>query len=140
MTLLCDTRISREAAIAYEDAWTNFIDLEHNHLDVLPPERRSRALKWVNRLVGLTGHSFFSTTSGHFGIATPGCKPGDKVCVFYGENPLHILRWPEPEGETSAIHGEGPAEFCGVAFIPHLMKPHEQEAARLGPDEIFVIG
>ena len=66
--------------------------------------------------------------------------PTQKVCVFYGEVPLHILRWSEPEKGINVIHGEGPAEFCGVTFIPHLMKPHEQEAARLGPDEIFVIG
>jgi hypothetical protein len=140
MTLLCDTRLSEDATTAYEDAWTTFADLEHNDSHRYPAERRLRARKFYNQLMNLTGHSFFSTTSGRFGVAMPGCKPGDKVCVLYGEVPLHILRWLEPGVETGAIHGEGPAEFCGVAFIPHLMKPHEQEAARLGPDEIFVIG
>jgi len=140
MALLMDTRISREAAMAYKDGWNWFRDGDDGSLGELPAGRQLRAMHWAHRLHGIAGHSFFSTTGGRFGIATPGCKPGDKVCVFYGEKPLHILRWPEPEHETGALHGEGPAEFCGVAFIPHLMKPHEQEAARLGPDEIFVIG
>ena len=139
MTLLLDTRIATEAAIAYKDGWDLFRDGDFEPFSALSAERQLRAKRWVIRLYDLAGHSFFSTTGGRFGIATPGCKPGDKVCVFFGERPLHILRWPEPEHETGAIHGEGPAEFCGVAFIPHLMKPHEQEAARLGPDEIFVI-
>jgi len=140
MALLMDTRVSREAAIAYKDGWNTFRDGDLDFLRELPAERQLRANLWALVLHSTAGHSFFSTTGGRFGIATPGCKPGDKVCVFYGEDPLHILRWPEPEHKTGALHGEGPAEFCGVAFIPHFMKPHEQEAARLGPDEIFVIG
>jgi hypothetical protein len=140
MTLLCDTRLSREATTAYEDAWAVLTDREHNNFEGLFAERRLRAITFYNRLLNLPGHSFFSTASGRFGITTAGCKPGDKICVFYGEDPLHILRWPESQSENNKIHGEGPAEFCGVAFIPHLMKPHEQEAARLGPDEIFIIG
>ncbi|CAN9085221.1 unnamed protein product [Alternaria sp. RS040] len=140
MALLCDTRLSKRATVAYEDAWTVFTDLEHNDFEGLSVERQILARAFYERLFVLAGHSFFSTTGGRFGIATPGCKPGDKVCVFYGAPPLHILRWLEPRAETGAIHGEGPAEFCGVAFIPHLMKPHEQEAARLEPDEIFLIG
>lgn len=140
MALLMDTRISREAVKAYENGWNMFRDGDIRFHGELPAERKMRAMLWAGRLDIITGHSFFSTTGGRFGIATPGCKPGDKVCVFYSELPLHLLRWPEPEHETGALHGEGLAEFCGVAFIPHLMKPHEQEAARLGPDEIFVIG
>jgi hypothetical protein len=140
MALALNTRLCGDATMAYEDAWPVFTDREHNDLEGFSAGRRSRAMLFYNTLIQLTGHSFFSTAGGRFGIATPGCKPGDKVCVFYGEDPLHILRWSELENRTDAIYGEGPAEFCGVAFIPHLMKPHEQEAARLGPDEIFVIG
>ena len=140
MALLMDMRVSREAAIAYKDGWNTFRDGDLDYLGEVPAERQMRASLWAARLHGVAGHSFFSTTGGRFGITTPGCKPGDKVCVFYGEDPLHILRWPEPEHETGALQGEGPAEFCGVTFIPHLMKSQEQEAARLGPDEIFVIG
>jgi len=140
MALLMDTRISREAAIAYKDGWNTFRDGDLKYYFDLPAERKLRATLWLQRLQSIAGYSFFSTTGGRFGITTPGCKPGDKVCVFYSERPLHILRWPEPEHEPGALHGEGPAEFCGVAFVPHPMKPDEQEAARLGPDEIFVIG
>jgi hypothetical protein len=140
MTLLCDTRLSKNATAGYEDAWTMFTDPGLVTVQRLSGERRSQARTFRKVLQSVAGHSFFSTAAGRFGIATPGCKPGDKVCVFYGEDPLHILRWSEPEKGIDAIHGEGPAEFCGVTFIPHLMKPHEQEAARLGPDEIFVIG
>ncbi|RYN35004.1 hypothetical protein AA0114_g11792 [Alternaria tenuissima] len=140
MTLLCDTRLSKDATAGYEDAWTVFTDLEHTNFERLSGGRRSQAKVFYQVLKGLSGHSFFSTAGGRFGVATPGCKPGDRVCVFYGEPPLHILRWSGSENGTGAIHGEGPAEFCGVAYIPHLMKPHEQEVARLGPDETFVIG
>jgi len=140
MTLLMDTRISREAAIAYKDGWNTFRDGDLRFLGELPAERQLLAKLWAQRLHMIAGHSFFSTTGGRFGIATPGCKPGDKICAFHGERPLHILRWPELEHKTGALHGEGPAKFCGVAFIPHLMESNEQEAARLGPDEIFVIG
>ena len=140
MTLLCDTRLSKNATACYEDAWTMFTDPGLGTVQRLSGERRSQARTFRKVLQSVAGHSFFSTAAGRFGIATPGCKPGDKVCVFYGEVPLHILRWSEPEKGINVIHGEGPAEFCGVTFIPHLMKPHEQEAARLGPDEIFVIG
>jgi hypothetical protein len=139
MTLLRDTRLSKNATAGYEDAWTVFTDAEYKSFQALSGRRRSQASTFYQVLKSLSGHSFFSTTSGRFGIATPGCKPGDKVCVFYSDDSLHILRWQGPENGTGAIHGEGPAEFCGVAFIPHLMKPHEQEAARLGPDEIFVV-
>ncbi|CAI9637950.1 unnamed protein product [Alternaria burnsii] len=140
MALLCATRLSKSATVAHEDAWTVFTDLGHNSFEGLSVERQVLKTAFYDKLFVLAGHSFFSTTGGRFGIATPGCKPSNKVCVLYGVPPLHMLRWLEPRVETGAIHDEGPAELCGVALIPHLMKPHEQEAARLGPDEIFVIG
>jgi hypothetical protein len=140
MALLCDERIPSKSVTAFGDAWTVFLDPEHADVTDLPFDRQRLVMDWLSRLRVLTGHFFFSTTGGRFGVATSGCKPGDKVCVFYNEPPLHILRWPGSESETESSHGDGPAEFCGVAFVPHLMKRHEQEAARLGPNEIFVIG
>jgi hypothetical protein len=140
MAMLCDERIHSKSVTAFGDAWTVFLDQENADITGLPFDRQRLVTEWLSRLRVLAGHFFFSTIGGRFGVATPGCKPGDKVCVFYNEPPLHILRWPEPESETGSSHGDGPAEFCGVAFVPHLMKMHEREAARLGPDEIFVIG
>jgi len=83
------------------------------------------------QLRNLQGHSFIATEGGRFSIATPGCKPGDKVCTFYGGAPLYVLRSGDTKGE--------PSTFCGAAFIAHLMEQHERDAARLGPDEIFSI-
>jgi hypothetical protein len=140
MAVLCDERISSKSVTAFGDAWTDFLGQKCEDTRRPPFESQRLHLEWQRRLSSLAGHSFFSTTGGRFGIATPGCKPGDKVCVFYNELPLHILRWLGSESETGSSHGDGPAEFCGVAFVPHLMKMQEQEAARLGPDEIFVIG
>jgi hypothetical protein len=84
-------------------------------------------------MIRLVGHSFFATEGGRFGIANPGCKPGDKVCAFYGGEALYMLRWP------GANDRSGNAEFCGAAFIPPLMEQHQRDEARLGEDEIFHI-
>lgn len=35
----------------------------------------------------MIGHFFFATKEGRIRLATPGCKPGDKLCVFYGGEP-----------------------------------------------------
>lgn len=88
----------------------------------------------------LYGHTFFSTTGGRIGIATPGCRPGDKLCVLYGDHPLHILRWPGCSNSPDSSSGGAIVEFKGVAFVPHLMEQHRSDDARLGEDEIFSIG
>lgn len=56
-------------------------------------------------------------------------------CVMDSTNERIIpnLRWPGWQDTVQT------AEFCCVAFIPHLMEQHERDAARLGPNEIFVI-
>lgn len=141
MAMYMDCRISEQAETAYLDAMVVMKSGDPHHVFTLDVSRRERAYECIGRFKGLSGHSFFSTTGGRIGIATPGCKPGDKVCVFYGGHPLHLLRW--PAGNTvaeSAAHSDAPAEFTGVAFIPHLMEPREADAARLGEDEVFVIG
>jgi hypothetical protein len=94
-------------------------------------------LETWNRLLELTGHSF-STVGRPFSIVTPGCKPGDKVCFFYGGHLLHILRWRASGSDPCATHGDDPTEFCGVAFAPpYVMKPQKSDDARLGPDGIL---
>lgn len=140
MALLCDSRTSADTLTAYKDAWSVFVNGELGSLDRFVSPQRECARNFRLILINLASHSFFSTENGRIGLATPGCKPGDRICVMYGEDPLHILRWPAPQEGSEAIHGEGPAKFYGVAFVPHLIKAHESEAARLGPDKIFVIG
>lgn len=92
-------------------------------------------------LDAVVGHSFFATESGRFGIASPGCTPGDKICTFYGGECLYILRWPkEKESPKGLKPGSNTTEFCGVAYIPHLMEQHQREGARMESDEIFFVG
>jgi hypothetical protein len=105
----------------------------------LDSDEQDRLIACITEFRATVGHSFFATEGGHFGIAQPGLKPGDKVCAFYGEECLHILRWPITPETPVGEHVDEPAEFCCVAFIPYLMEQHERDAARLGPDRIFVI-
>ncbi|CAO2651357.1 Nn.00g039270.m01.CDS01 [Neocucurbitaria sp. VM-36] len=128
MTLLADCRIKRDLPRAYNEAVTQLTtDFNINSLSL---ELRHQVRRVIERITELAGHSFFATKSGRFGLAKPGCKPGDQLCVFYGGHPLYVLR---------RSRGDGFAEFCGSAFVPYLMEPQQSDAARIGPDEIFVI-
>lgn len=141
MTLLQDCRISDETAIAYTDAMSvlrsNDPEKEFNQFEF---PWVTRVGQWISSLSSLCGHTFFSTTGGRIGIATPGCKPGDKICVLYGGYPLYILRWPGCGNSPDSSSGGAIVEFKGVAFVPHLMEQHRSADARLGEDEIFSIG
>lgn len=141
MAFYANHRISKDAEAAYTDAISvlrsNNPGLQFNQLEF---PRRARASECISRFKALSGHTFFSTRGGRIGIATPGCKPGDKVCTFYGGHPLHILRWPScGDGDSNSPQG-AVVEFMGVAFVPHLMEPHQADDVRLGEDEIFTIG
>lgn len=139
MAFFNDCRVSEAAETAYRDALPIYASKDHSCLVDLNPLRLRRALDCVSQFKLLAGLSFFSTEGGRFGVAHPGCKTGDRVCVFYGAHPLHIMRWPVSESSSESAT-RGVATFCGVAYIPHLMEQDESDAARLGPDEIFVIG
>jgi hypothetical protein len=135
-----DCRATVDAGIAIRDVLDGYqTDLPKKYYQSLESHRFELAYLCDPIFRSLVGHSFFATTSGRFGIAHPGLKPGDKVCAFYGDEDLHILRWPTTDEEFVAEHADEPAEFCGVAFIPYLMEQHERDEARLGPDEIFEI-
>jgi hypothetical protein len=140
MCMAADGRVMQEAEKAYLDAWTCFTTTGgQDYYFSMDNASQNRAWTFIQLLLDLTGHSFFATQGGRFGIATPGCKPGDKVCTFYGGEPLYILRWIEIEGLLDAKHGDEPAKFCSAAFIPHLMEQYQRDRARLGEDEIFNI-
>jgi hypothetical protein len=136
MSLLLDCGIANVAESAYQHAWTTLTTGDIGYFEALDIDPRFSANGIINRLVRLAGHSFFATDGGRFGVAGPGCKPGDKVCVFYGGEPLYVLRCHGAEGTE---RGGGTAEFVGVAFVPHLMEQYQREEAKLGEDEIFHI-
>lgn len=97
-------------------------------------------LHFLTRYRAVVDHSYFSTTGGRFGIATLGLQLGEKVCTLYGGVPLYILlRYPEGSLTSEPDYSTDHAQFCGTASVPYLMKQRQRVAARLGPDEIFVI-
>ena len=93
--------------------------------------------QWIN----MREHTFFSTRGGRIGFAHPGCKPGDHVATFYGGQPLYILRQVTPTNYDIYSTGEayGHVQYMGTAFVPHLMEQHQRDAARVGPDTMFII-
>ncbi|KAH7071040.1 heterokaryon incompatibility protein-domain-containing protein [Paraphoma chrysanthemicola] len=95
MCLWADCRIAENAERAYNDAWIILNPGGRQHYDSLELLRKNEADYILRQMSGFAGHSFFATENGRFGIAHPGCRPGDTVCTFYGGEPLYILRWPK---------------------------------------------
>jgi hypothetical protein len=89
----------------------------------------------------LRGHTFFSTKGGRIGYAHPGCRPGDQIAVFYGGEPLYIIRHLEMKSDEDDASREAAdhVQYLGAAFIPHLMEQHQRDAAHIGPDTTFFI-
>ncbi|CAN9136114.1 unnamed protein product [Alternaria alternata] len=87
------------------------------------------------------GHAFFSTKGGRIGYAHPGCRPGDQIAVFYGGEPLYIIRDLDTKSdEDDKTRGASDhVQYLGPAFIPHLMEQHQRDAAHIRPDTIFFI-
>jgi hypothetical protein len=139
MCCLQDCRIMEDFGKTYQDAFTSLTTGGPAYALNLESPRRTYVMALLNRLIALIGHSFFATEGGRFGIATPGCKVGDKLCTFYSGESLYILRWPEVEGLSDAESSDEPAVSVSNAFIPYLMEQHERDSARLGADEIFTI-
>ncbi|KAF2823700.1 HET-domain-containing protein [Ophiobolus disseminans] len=136
--LLMDDRCSSTMDVSYRNAMISLTGAP-SYLDSLSEQRRSKAWDFGGQISKLAGHSFFSTTGGRFRTAHPGLKAGDKVGASYGGEPLYVLRWPNDSPTPFSEHGSGHAEFCCPAYIPHLMKQCERDAAKLSEDEIFVI-
>ncbi|KAJ8111538.1 hypothetical protein OPT61_g5891 [Boeremia exigua] len=137
MAYFADCRISKDAETAYRDAIAMITSCDSGKVTNLEQGRRRRAYECIGTAKGKVGHTFFGTQGGRFGTSTPGCKKGDKICVLYGGHPLYALRW--PESADMAGSEEEPARFCSIAFIPHLMEPHQSDAARIGPDRMFAV-
>lgn len=132
-----DHRITAEARIAFRDAWRALRTCDLDRIFRLGEGRSKRAISAVSRFLQVTGHSFFSTIRGHFGLATPGCRPGDQVCVLYSGTPLYILRPHARNDIISEKSSQKRWDFVGTAYIPHLMDQHTNDDARQGPDQVF---
>ncbi|KAH7382404.1 heterokaryon incompatibility protein-domain-containing protein [Phaeosphaeria sp. MPI-PUGE-AT-0046c] len=137
--MLTDWRVTAEVQQIYQDAWSCINDGGYAHfLGLEDADRRRKAWEAVRNLIRITGHSFFATEKGRLGIATPGCKVGDRVCCFYGGMNLYLLR--DVEKEESLASGERAEKlFVGVAFVNGWMEQSERDDARLEDDEIFRI-
>jgi hypothetical protein len=89
----------------------------------------------------IRGLTFFSTKGGRIGYAYPGCRPGDQIAVFYGGEPLYILRDldTKSDGDDATRGVSDHVQYLGAAFIPHLMEQHQRDAAPIRPDTTFFI-
>ena len=137
MSFWTDHRINEHVETAYRDAMAGLKSNKNYLPGSVEPDRDVRAQFTCTRFWRLFGHVFISTESGRFGLATPGCKPGDRVCVFYGGESLYVVR-PHANG-IDAMSGVALTEFVGTAYIPHLMDQHRADWARIGPDETYVL-
>jgi hypothetical protein len=61
--------------------------------------------------------------------------------VFYGGESLYVLRNLDTKSdEDDATGGSSDhVQYLGAAFIPHLMKQHQRDAAHIGPETMFSI-
>lgn len=132
MCLFCDSRVDKDESGCCHTLFDRLMLRHNHHHKTLTEAKKDRIAQIVSNLASVIGHSFFATELGRFGLATPGIKAGDNVCVFYGGDPLYILR------NTISEHGSS-TTFHGVAFIPHLMYQHERDAAKSNENEIFSI-
>ncbi|OJD30287.1 heterokaryon incompatibility protein [Diplodia corticola] len=141
MAFFMESRLVQQTETAYID--TMSVLRSENppvQYDGLEFPRRTLAGQCISHFKTIAGHTFFSTKGGRIGIATPGCKPGDRLCVLYGGHPLHILRWPGCSESDNVSPGGAVVELMGVAYAPHLMQQHQSDDSRLGEDETYVIG
>jgi hypothetical protein len=139
MAFWADHRVNELARTAFMDVYHALQARDLERLDLLEGGRSKSATHVLSRFRGIVGHSFFSTVGGRFGLATPGCKPGDQVCVFYGGHPLYIIRSHANNDSATLKFDERLWEFIGTAYVPHLMDQHTNDDARQGADQIFAL-
>lgn len=127
---------------AYTDAIRMLTTFDYNMKHLESEKTISRRLQagWaVNQFRALIGHTWISTKGGRFGLATPGCKTGDRICALYSGVPLYILR-PHANRENSRAEDDVKLwDFVGLAYIPHLMNQQKTDDARRFPDQVFVL-
>ena len=78
-----------------------------------PEEKRRRIGQWFEDTSFVCNErSFVITTTGYFGLAPPGARRGDLVCVLYTAHVPFVLRKKEAAGD-----GERCYEFVGDAYV-----------------------
>ena len=70
--------------------------------------------------IQLRNRVFFVMENGKFGLAYPGLRPGDGLCVFCGAKVPHLLRWQE---------GSSAWTFVGEAYVIDLMHGEAETAS-----------
>lgn len=135
--LWTDHRINGHTETAFWDALEVLQVIDVDRLQLLEPARRQRARDAIVRLNAILGHSLISTVGVRVGLATPVCMPGDKVCVSYGAEPLHVIRLQASNDNALPDSSVTLWEFVGTAYIPHLMDQCTNDDARQRPDQIF---
>jgi hypothetical protein len=98
----------------------------------LSTERRRIYNDWLRTLGNhCIGRRYFSTEKGRLGVGPPEIKKGDTISVFYGGDPVYILRPAELNSEEWF--------FVGDAFVHGLMELDETPQSTKGIDETFII-
>jgi len=141
IALFLDDRITEEARDVYRVALAK-LSIRQSAPDSEFVKGETHKQAQCRGLVeGIRGHTFFSTKGGRIGYAHPGCKPGDQVATFYGGESLYIIRQLDPTKEDVDLTEQASdhVQYMGAAFIPHLMEQHQRDAARMGPDTLFMI-
>jgi hypothetical protein len=141
MLFFLNRRINERAKDTYREVLPRLKSWYSSPFGGFPTARRWEQVQYHVQLTSLRGHTFFSTKGGRIGYAHPGCRPADQIAVFYGGEPLYILRNLDTKSdEDDATRGASDrVQYLGAAFIPHLMEQHQRDAAHIGPDTMFFI-
>lgn len=75
------------------------------------------------------GRRLFRTSDGLIGIGPAACHPNNKLCLFFGEQVLHILR----------EHGHSEWEFIGECYVHGMMDGQGLEEKSFAPTEFVIV-
>lgn len=141
MALWFSKSVSQVGKSASVDAFYALLNCDYNMttMDGVQRERIMQAHLAIDQFRWLVGHTWISTEGSRFGIAIPGCRPGDKLCVFRGGEPLYIIRPDENRKNTPTEDEVKLWEFVGIAYVPHLMDQQTTDDARKCPDQMYVL-
>lgn len=91
-------------------------------------DEQSRAYA-LSVAAGTSGRPYISTKKGRVGIAPPGTKQGDLICIFYGAPVPYFLRFDE----------SGVARLIGDGFVNGMMYGEALQIDDRGDDEMICV-